>query len=89
MNVKPGDMALVVWPSGFAGATCTVLKSCPSPLLGQDGVFWLVRFPRPMAWGTVNNPGDMRLGAMPDSELRKIAGPDVPVETTRSHEVPA
>ncbi len=88
MNVKPGDMALVVWPSGFAGATCSVLERSPAPPK-QDGVFWLVRFPRPMAWGTVNNPGDMRLGAMPDSELRKIAGPDVRTDITIAHRVPA
>lgn len=89
MNVKPGDMALVVWPSGFAGATCTVLEAIPPPPHAPDAPHWLVRFPRTMAWGMLNNPGDMRLGGMPDSELRKIAGPDIKVTTTRSHEVPA
>lgn len=84
MNVKPGDMAIVVWPSGFAGATCTVLEAAACPPYAPDSLHWLVRFPRPMAWGTVNNPGDM-----PDSELRKIAGPDVRTDINLAHRVSA
>jgi hypothetical protein len=83
-NVKPGDLAMVVRPSGFAGATCRVLSAdsvVPARLLEQFGPHWVVEFPRPMPWGTMTSDQPATMGSMPDRFLRKLAGPDVILST--------
>lgn len=82
MNVKPGDLAIVVAPHPFAGATCTVLRDCnhvmPAFMLQAEGHHWECEFPRPMPWAVLApNNTPLTHGAMPDAKLRKLTGPDV------------
>lgn len=73
MNVKPGDLARVV-DGHHLGATCTVVRDV-SDFWQLGRVMWECKFPRPMQWrfppGAWSDVGDV-----PDSKLRRIAGPD-------------
>jgi len=84
MNVSPKDLALVVDPNTFAGATCVVIERADSfpdvgDLLERFGPLWVVRFPRPMKWDVVVPGADPTLGAIPDVHLRRLTGPGIAV----------
>lgn len=84
MNVQPKDLALVVSPNSFAGATCTVLERADefrdlAPLFRMWGPLWVVHFPRPMPWDIIVPGVDPHLGAIPDAHLRRLAGPNIAV----------
>lgn len=87
MNVKPKDLAIVVGMGSpeWDGATCTVVKFPSNQSeIGERttvaGPYWLVEMARPMQTFSLGRQVETmsRDVYLPDSLLRKIAGPDIP-----------
>jgi hypothetical protein len=94
-NVKPGDLAVIVSNYPGAGATCTVGQQATGHVrvMTSNGLWqgtlrptlhWWCEFPRQTIWATKRDGSHVTTVFCPiaDQYLRKLAGPDVPVETT-------
>lgn len=82
-NVRAGDLARVV--DGYhTGATCIVVRDV-SEFWQLGRVMWECHFPRPMQWKWP--PGEWSdVGDVPDSKLRRIAGPEAAASVLNENE---